>query len=152
MSLEASIRAKLLNQSAVTAIVGSGSSARIRPYKLWQKDNMRDGPAIIIKVNREEDQNDLACEGGIVIADVSVMCGAEEMSDTRALMRAVKTNNTVPGTGLAHSDWNETGYPLNVQSCCFVYAEYDFMPYGDDSDEGVYVADCHYTVIYDDAI
>jgi hypothetical protein len=152
MSIEASVRAKLLNQSAVTSIVGSGGNARIRPYKLWQKDDIRTGPAIIIKVNREEDQNDLECEGGIVISDVSVICIAEERADARALAQAVKFNGTAPGTGLAHSAWNELTVPLDVQSCCFIYAEYDFTPYSDDSDEGFYWADCHYTVIYTEAI
>ena len=148
MSIEASIRAKLLNQSAVTAIV----EQRIRPYKLDQKDDIRTGAAIIIKVNREEDQNDLGCEGGIVIADVSVICVASKREDARALARAVKVNGNVPGTGLAHSEWNEFTVPLDVQSCCFTYAEYDFTPYADDSDEGYYWADCHYTVIYTEAI
>lgn len=152
MSIEASIRAKLLNQSAVTAIVGSGSNARIRPYKLWQKDELKDGPAIIIKVNREDDQNDIECEGGTVIADVSVICIAEERADSRALMRAVKYNGTTPGTGLAHGNWNEAASPLEIESCCFVYAEFDFTFYSDDSDEGYYWADCHYTVIYTEAI
>lgn len=152
MSIEASIRAKLLHQTAVTAIVGSGSAARIRPYKLWQKDDISSGAAIIVSVNREEDQNDLECEGGIVIADVSVICVAQEREDARALARAVKTNGSSPGTGLAHSEWNEATAPLNVQSCCYVFAEHGFVPYGDDSDDGYYFSDCHYTVIYDEAI
>lgn len=152
MSIEKSIRSKLLLQSSVTAIVGSGTSARIRPYKLWQKDDITESPAVVIRVNREEDQNDMEYEGGLIIADVSVVAIAMELEDTRDLAKRIKTNNTNPGTGLAHGEWNTLAVPLNVQSCCCLYTEYDFIFFGDDSDEGYYVADTHYTIIYDETI
>lgn len=152
MTIESAVRAQLLNLSAVTAVVGDDSDARIRPHKLWQKDNLKDGPAIMVVVNREEDQNDLNCEGGLVIADVSVMCVAQENDAARQLARAVKTNGTIPGTGLAHSEWNLPEAPLQVDSCCYTYTECGFVFYNDSSDEGYYYADCHYTIIYAETI
>lgn len=152
MTIESSIRARLLNLAAVTAIVGSGSDARIRPHKLWQKDDLKDGPAIMVVVNREEDQNDLNCEGGLIIADISVMCVANTNDAARSLAKAVKYNGTSPGTGLAHAEWNLPTAPLAVESCCYVYTECGFVFFADESDEGYYYADCHYTVIYAESV
>lgn len=153
ISIEASIRTQLLTKATVTAIVGSANSARIRPYKLWQKDDIRTGPAIVIKVNTksEEENTDLNCEGGLVNADISVMCVATELEDAQSLELAVKNNGTVKGSGLSHSEWVIEG-SRNVQSCCYLNTTYDFVTFSDDSDEGFYFADAHYMVLYDELI
>ncbi len=150
MSIEDSIRAQLLTKTAVTAIVGTSTAARIRPYKLWQKDNIATGSAILFRVNRETPQNDLTHTGGLVEADVSIISCAQELADARALHEAVRLNGTNPGTGLAGDEWSLLG--IDVQSCCLVYADPDFQFYRDDSDEGFYLMDAHYTLLYGETI
>lgn len=153
VEIEASIRTQLLTKSAVTAIVGSGSSARIRPYTLDQDDDIRTGPGIVIKVNNEseEDTTDLECTSGLVQADVSILCIAQTSAEAKALARAVKNNGTKPGTGLSHSEWNIEGI-REVQSCCYTNTMHGFVSYTDDSDEGFYFADAHYLIQYDETI
>lgn len=144
--IEACLRAQLLTLSAVTALVGSGASARIRPYRLWQKDDISAGAALIVRVNRDEPQNDLTHRGGVVISDVSIIACAETIEQARALAEAVRANGTDPGTGMAGSEFVAAG--VTVESCCLTFSEPDFVPYGDDSDEGFFVVEAHYSVIY----
>lgn len=148
--IEASIRAKLLTLSAVTALVGSGAAARIRPYKLWQKDDVSGDGALIVRVNREEPQNDLTYRGGLVRGDVSIVACAETIEAARALAAAVRSNNTDAGTGLAGSDWELAD--VTVQSCLHTFNEPDFIPYSDDSDEGYFVVDSHYELMYEETL
>lgn len=140
--IEESLRLQLLTKPTVTALVGNGSDARIRPYKLWQKDDLENGPAIIVRVNREEHQNDMDDTGGLVIGDVSIVACAETLRVARSVSEAVRLNGG--GGGLAGDEWNAAG--VEVAGCALTYSQADFVSYGDDSDEGFYVVDSHYTV------
>ncbi len=147
MSIEDSIRTQLLTKTAVTAIAGT----HIRPYKLDQKqDNIETSPAIIVQVNRETPLNDLSHTGGLIEADVSIICCAKELADARALAEAVRVNGNNPGDGLAGSEWTQSG--ITVESCCLVFTEPNYIPFRDDSDEGFYLMDAHYTLLYGETI
>ena len=149
--IEHSVRDQLLTKTAVRALVGSGDSARVRAYKFSQKDDLAtDGPGILIRVNKEEPQNDMGCQGGLVIADVSIISCAVNLDAARELAEAIRSNGTNPGTGLAGDDWTIIGIPGAVESCCLIYSSLDFIPFGDDSDEGIFTIDSHYTIIFDE--
>ena len=100
MSLEGDIRTALLNMSAVTALVGTGDDARIRPYSLRDADNQA-AAHIIVEVGQDRPQNDLTGLGGLTYSDVNISCRATTPGNARALANAVKRNGTSPGTGLA---------------------------------------------------
>lgn len=100
MSIESDLRTVLLTFDAVTALVGTGAAARIRPYALDERDS-KTGQAIIIEVDTAEHANDLAGKGGMVTATVTLSCRAVTLTQARALAEAVRTNSTNPGTGLA---------------------------------------------------
>lgn len=100
MSLEGDIRTALLSMSAVTALVGTGSSARIRPYMLDDRDDKTE-EHIIVEVDTQRPQNDITGTGGLTYADVNISCRAITPTQARALAVAVKRNGTDPGTGLA---------------------------------------------------
>jgi hypothetical protein len=98
MSLESDIRSALLDMSAVTTLVGSGSSARIRSDALYPTDTL---PAIVIEVDGYEHSNDLTGFGGLVFAKVVLTCRASTRDGAWTLAEAVRRNGTSPGTGLA---------------------------------------------------
>jgi hypothetical protein len=100
VSIESDIRTALLSMSAVTALVGTGNSARIRPYKLDDRDDKTE-EHVIIEVDNSEPQNDLTGKGGLTFADVNISCRAMTPTAANALALAVKRNGTSPGTGLA---------------------------------------------------
>lgn len=141
--IEESLRKQLLTKSAVTALVVD----RIRPYKPGQLDIL---PFIIIRSNREENQNSLDYKGGLVQGDVSVVACAETIEGARALATAVRTNNTDPGTGLAGDEW--TLSDVTVQACLLLFTEMDFIPFEEGGDEGYYVADAHYKIDFEEVI
>lgn len=100
MTIEGDIRTALLNMSAVTALVGTGDSARIRSYRLASIDD-RECEHIIIDVDSQPRENCLNGEGAFVNASVNVSCRAMTPAKARALATAAKTNGTMPGSGLA---------------------------------------------------
>lgn len=100
MSLDGDIRTALLAMSAVTDLVGTGDSARIRPFMLDDRDDKAE-EHIIIDVDTQRPQNDLDGVGGLTYADVNISCRAMTPTLARALAVAVKRNGTSPGTGLA---------------------------------------------------
>jgi hypothetical protein len=101
MSLEGDIRTALLTMDAVTALVGTGNSARIRPYELQSIDDRKE-PHIIVQVDSQPRENTLDGTGGALInADVNLSCRAMTRQAARELADAVKTNGTDPGTGMA---------------------------------------------------
>jgi hypothetical protein len=100
MSLEGDIRTALLNMSAVTALVGTGSAARIRPYMLDDRDDKK-LQHVIVEVDTQRPQNCLLGTGGLTYADVNISCRAMTPTLAEALAVAVKRNGTSPGTGLA---------------------------------------------------
>ena len=101
MSLEGDIRTALLGMSAVTALVGTGTSARIRPYQLQTIDDRKE-EHIIVDVDGQPRENTLDGSGGVLVnATVNLSCRALTLNEARTLAAAVKTNGTSPGTGLA---------------------------------------------------
>lgn len=100
MSLEADIRTALLTLDAVTALVGTGDSARIRPYQLAAIDD-REEEHIIVEVDSEPREHSLDGGNCLVLATVNLSCRAMTRDAARTLAAAVKTNGTTPGTGLA---------------------------------------------------
>ena len=135
MSLESIIRDALAAMSAVTAIVGTGNSARIRSDRFHDGDIVdADGvsqPAIMIDVTNEDKQNDLSGVGGASFAAVAISCVAPTRVDARALAEAVRTNGTNPGTGMA--GYSGTYFHSTVESIATT-----FIPIEDGSDEGWY--------------
>lgn len=107
MSLSGNIRTLLLTMNAVTALVGTGAAARIRPDRLDDRDD-KDKQHIIIEVDRMDPQNDLTGTGGLTYADVNISCRAATRTQVDALATAVKRNGTTPGTGLAGYGDNQT--------------------------------------------
>lgn len=113
MAIEEDIRTHLLTLSAVTALVGTGATARIRPNKLEQDDN---GAIehIIIEVDDETPANSLDGLGGLIYSDVTLRCQAPTLKRARALAEAVRTNNTNPGTGLAGCSVTVNGHVMDA--------------------------------------
>jgi hypothetical protein len=128
MSLEADIRTALAAMTAVTAIVGTGNSARIRTDRLHEGDEL---PAVLVEVDTEEKVNDLSGKGGASFCGVTVTCLALMRETARALAEAVRVNGTNPGTGLA-------GYSGSAFHCTLESITTGFVPLEDGSDEGWY--------------
>ena len=146
MSLEGDIRTALLSMSTVTALVGTGNSARIRPYQLLTIDD-REEEHIIIDVDSQPRQNTLDGAGVMVAATVNLSCRALTPATARTLAAAVKTNGTDPGTGLAwyggsgtafHS-WLEDETPSQIR-------------WGDESKRVWYTVEQTYTMQYSEAV
>ena len=100
MELEDEIRTALLTMFAVTALVGTGNSARIRAEELAAIDD-RDKEHIIIEVDSTPRENTIDGDGAMILAAVNLSCRALTRKLAVELANAVKTNGTDPGTGLA---------------------------------------------------
>jgi hypothetical protein len=73
------------------------------------------------------------------------------MIDARALAEACRTDSmTNPGGGLEGYSGNVGTVVIN--SIASGVRMPNFIPFGDDSDEGYYVVDAHYTVLYQESI
>lgn len=100
--IEDRLIAQLKTQAAVTAIVGAGSSARIRPGVLAQGDVY---PAITIVLESETPETDLQDLGDVeeeAVRSVFQVCAlATSHRQARLLQKAIQRNGTSPGTGLA---------------------------------------------------
>lgn len=96
----ADIRTALLAMDTVTALVGTGASARIRPYKFDQSDDLSESH-IVIDINSQRRENSVDGLGGLVYASVSISCRDRDSVEAETLAEAVRVNGTDPGTGLA---------------------------------------------------
>lgn len=139
MAIEATLRTFLKTLGTVTAIVGSGGDARIRPARYRESDTL---PAIIIEVDSENPRNSLDGLGGLVYADVNIQCRAFEQEDARALAEAVRVNGTDPGTGMAGTD--QSGFQAVLESTSAAM----FIPEDAASAKGYFNVDCLYTVSF----
>lgn len=139
MALEATLRTFLKTLGTVTAIVGTGDDARIRPDRLEETDTL---PAIIIEVDSEDPENSIDGKGGLVYADVNIQCRAFEKEDARALAEAVRVNGTDPGTGMAGTSQDDFHAVLESTSAAL------FIPEDAASQNGYFVVDCLYTVSF----
>lgn len=98
MNIVEEIRAALAGMTAVTAIVGDGSAARIRPDRPYQGESP---PLIIVEIDSEDIENDLTGRADRVQFTATITCRDSSRSRARQLAEAVRTNGTDPGTGLA---------------------------------------------------
>lgn len=148
MSLEGDIRTALLTMSAVTAKVGTGTSARIRPYRLQTIDD-RTEEHIIMEVDVQARENTLDGSGGVLVnAAVNLSCRAMTLDEARALAAAVKTNGTNPGTGFAWYGGSGTAFHAWLED-----ETHSEIKWKDDSRERVWhVIDQSYTVQYTEAV
>lgn len=142
MSIEADLRTLLLTFDAVTALTGTGSSARIRPYHIHTDDDIT-AEHITIDVDTIRHLNDIDGTSQRIYADVTLRCCAATRTKANALAEAVRVNGTDPGTGLA-------GYTGTVNGHVFDAVLEDettaWEPYSDGSDRGHHVVYQTYTV------
>lgn len=101
--LEEAVRTVLLTLSGVTALVGAGDDARIRPDVLDDDDSL---PAIGIEVQADEERNSLDEDDTAGRADVAIVCRATTRRGSRDLAEAVRTNGATPAAGF--SAWSGT--------------------------------------------
>jgi hypothetical protein len=97
MGLVENIRTALLSFNAVTALVGTGSSARIYPDAFDEQATL---PAILVEIDDEEPQNSLDGRGGLRIGTATITCRAATRQGAEALALAVLGNGANPQTGL----------------------------------------------------
>ncbi len=92
------IIAVLRGLSAVTALVGAGTSARV-----YEDNAPRETTAahIIVEVDNDRSLNDITGKGGMRIGNVNLICRSASRVGADALAEAVRNNGTTPGTGLA---------------------------------------------------
>lgn len=147
MSVEADLRTLLLTFSPVTALVGTGDSARIRPDKLAQGDDDT-LQAIIIEVDDERPQNTLEGTSLRRYADVTVRCQARTKAQARAVALAVKLNGTDPGTGLAGYTGTLSG---TVYDAWLEDEQTSFSPVEEGSDEAYYYVFSNYVMTWAEA-
>mgnify|MGYP002631519982 CR=1 len=138
--------AYLKTLTAVTAIVGTGDDARIRPDRLEDSDTR---PCIVIEVEDEDPANDLTGTGGLVFTDVSIYSIARTKAAARALAEAIRLNGTDPGTGLAGCH----ATAASIQFDAVLYStQIDYIPLGDGSSRGNWHVNSLYTVSYQETI
>jgi hypothetical protein len=147
MTIEADLRTALLSFSAVTALVGTSYSARIRPYRL-QQDDAGTSEHIIIEVDSVEHLNTLDGLGGRVYADVTLRCIAPTLARANTLAEAVRTNNTNPGTGLAGYSGTVNGHQFDA---VLMDESVNFVLSDDGRDEGYYSVLAGYNVTIEES-
>lgn len=150
-TVEDNLRTLLLAFSGVTALTGAGDAARIRPDRLHQDDTIPAvGGGVIIEVDNEVPENSLDGLGGLVYADVNIVCRARQKAIARTLAEAIRTNDTDPGTGLA----GYTGTPVGGSQIDAVLEDTStvFIPEAEGSDEGWYDVFCSYTVSFAEVV
>lgn len=140
MSIEGDLRTALLAMNAVTALVGTGDSARIRPYKLEESDDPEE-EHIIIEVDDEDHLNALDAKGGRIMATVNISCRAMTIAEARALAEAVRMNGTSPGTGLGPYGGSGAAFDSWLDSEAVSVLSFD-----DGSDRAWYTVEQSYTV------
>lgn len=131
MSFHSQLVTLLKSLDAVTAIVGAGDAARIRPDGFQKRDGEIGRAAILIEVDRQEHLNDLQGRGGLVVGEVTITCRAATRAASDALAEAVRTNGTDPGTGLA-------GYASTLLDLVVEDHVKSWVPKGDGSEDGWY--------------
>lgn len=144
MSVEADLRTLLLTFGTVTALVGTGDAARIRPDRLQETDDNTQ-PAIIIEVDNERPLNDIGGIGGRRYVEVTLRCRARTKAVARSLAEAVRVNGTNPGTGLAGYCGTVAG---KVYDAYLDDEQTAFTPAEEGSDQGWYDIFSNYVVTF----
>ncbi len=92
--IEDELRTALLAMSEVTDIVGT------RIWDEWFRTDTY--PSIAFEIDSELRENGINGRGGMVFAEVNVICRANTRAASRSLAEAVRVNGGIsPGTGLA---------------------------------------------------
>jgi len=106
--IEEELRTVLLAMSAVTDIVGT---------RIWDEYFRNDTyPAIVFEIDSENRENALNGRGGMVFADVNIICRADTRLASRTLAEAVRVNGDIsPGTGLAGYSGNFDAWLEDMQ-------------------------------------
>lgn len=143
MGLDADLRTLLLTFDAVTAITGTGDDARIRPDYFPQDETAN--KSISIEVDNQNHLNDISGKGGLVYADVTLRCRAQQKEDARALAEAIRVNGADPGTGLAGYKGTVAG---TVYDAVLEDEQTSRTPMADGSDRGWFDVFCNYVVSY----
>ena len=134
MNASDDIRDALLALPAVTAIVGSGATARI--WSDWQRTYTV--PCIIIDIDKEEEQNDLTGKaGGLVVADVTLTCRESTETLREVLRQAVRS-------GLSGYSGTFDGILDDTQNAA--------VPKDDGSDGHWYDAVMSFTMLWQEAV
>lgn len=141
MSLHTQLLTLLKTLPAVTAIVGTGSNARIRCEGFQLRDGASGRAAILIEVDRQMHLNDLQGRGGLVVGEITITCRAATRAESDALAEAVRSNGTNPGTGLA-------GYASAALDLVVDDNVHSWVPKGDGSEDGWYDTLITLTPIY----
>ena len=106
--IETELRAALLAMSAVTDVVGT------RIWDEWFRNDTL--PAVVFEIDSENRQVGLSGRGGMVFADINIICRANTRSASRALAEAVRVNGDVqPGIGLAGYSGNFDAWLEDIQ-------------------------------------
>jgi hypothetical protein len=105
-TMEELVRTALLSMDAVTALVGSGSAAKIRS----DHPDEEDAPPLVILEVDEDHLNDLDGLARRIMCAVTITCRGRTRKESRQVSEAVRVNGTDPGTGLAgyHGTVSET--------------------------------------------
>ena len=139
--IEDHLIARLKTLATVTAIVGSGTAARIRPGTLAQSDVY---PAITIVLETETIEGDLEDEGDNEIESLSSVFQVCAIATThraaRLLQKAIQRNGTAPGTGLAGFTNDQ------IQSCICLGTERELVDLKDSAGTKLEVLRTRYLV------
>lgn len=90
MAVEKAIRDYLLTKSSVTALFGSGTSARIRPSVVDQDWLPSQGPYCVYEIIDSVDEHTLADRVGFVSSRFKFTCYASTPKAANAAARAIK--------------------------------------------------------------
>lgn len=80
----------LLSKSAVTALIGTGDSARLWPSQLPQGWDVSQGSAAVYEILFGDDTHTLSDRSGFVETRMQMACYAKYHKDAIALARAIK--------------------------------------------------------------
>lgn len=140
------LRALLLTLNSVTALVGAGAEARIRPGNLDEND---DYPAIVVNIERQSNDQDLDSEAGLVEATVMITCLSYDVTEAWSLREKVRVNDTDPGTGVA----GYRGTPITIDiDVSHVGDVHDSAPLDDGSDRYVHAVGSEYTIWFNEPV
>jgi len=92
----------VIEQELAKALSGLNRVRSLVSNRIWDEwFRSNETPAVVFEIDAERPQNSLDGRGGLVFADVNVICRAETRAKSRELAEAVRVNGTDPGTGLA---------------------------------------------------
>ena len=144
--LEDLLIAHLKTLSAVTAIVGAGSLARIRPGTLDQSDALPAITVIVAEETHEATLDEALDEDQCDLVYVEICAIATSHRAARILQKAIEFNGVIPGTGL-------NGYSAGqIASCVLENAKRELVDLKDDAGGKREVMRLRYVVALGEAV